>query len=126
MVLLPTHLLTKPVEKHDSPDKSLPDATHQQVVDTLGLLVDSSDPSKATGTVPEGLSTHTPMHKVSKIHMLEKYIPGIEKVASEYHVGNFVAIRGSDERFFESMPLYPRCVTSPGYLCTSETHYDGL
>ena len=35
-------------------------------------------------------------------------IPGIEQLASQYHVGNFVEMRGTGEKFFESMPIYPR------------------
>ena len=41
---------------------------------------------------------------------LKEYVPGLEKLASDYHVGNFVSMR-TGERFFESMPIYPRCVT---------------
>lgn len=39
---------------------------------------------------------------------ITKLIPGIEKLAAEYHIGNFVALRGKNEDFFESMPLYTR------------------
>lgn len=130
MVLIPAHHLHKPVEKYDSPDKSLPDASHQQVADTLSALVNASDPSgpaapadanvpgaAAGDGVPDGVTAHTPIHKLSKLHALEKYIPGLENLASNYHVGNFVMMRGTGEKFFESMPLYPRCVFSLSVFC---------
>ena len=53
---------------------------------------------------------HAQMHKIMNSHFVQNLIPGIEKVASDYHVGNFVVLRGTGEKFFESMPLYPRCV----------------
>lgn len=54
---------------------------------------------------------HAPMHKLSSLPLVQKLIPGLENLADRYHVGNFVAIRGGD-KFFESMPIYPRFVQS--------------
>lgn len=51
---------------------------------------------------------HAPMHKLGQLPFVQKLLPGIETYASQYHIGNYVAMRGSTERFFESMPLYPR------------------
>lgn len=50
------------------------------------------------------------IHAHSLIHMpfLKKLIPGLEDLASKYHFGNYVAMRGTDEKFFESMPIYAR------------------
>ena len=53
------------------------------------------------------------MHRLMEIPFVHKLIPGIEQVASEYHVGNYVMMRGTGEKFFESMPIYPRCVELP-------------
>lgn len=58
---------------------------------------------------------HAPMHNLRELpdsvkEKLKEYVPGLEKLASDYHVGNFVSMR-TGERFFESMPIYPRCVT---------------
>jgi phosphatidylserine decarboxylase len=71
---------------------------------------------------------HAPMHKLPNIPFASKLLPGLAKLASDYHVGNFVVVRGTDEKFFESMPLYPRCVLCPqsfakahewiGWACT--------
>ncbi|KAI0090523.1 phosphatidylserine decarboxylase-domain-containing protein [Irpex rosettiformis] len=40
--------------------------------------------------------------------VVQRLIPGIEDFANSYHVGNYVQMRGSKEKFFESMPIYPR------------------
>lgn len=48
------------------------------------------------------------MHRLLELPLVHKLIPGIEKLASEYHVGNFVIDRTNGERFFESMPIYTR------------------
>ncbi|EIN08718.1 hypothetical protein PUNSTDRAFT_102181 [Punctularia strigosozonata HHB-11173 SS5] len=48
------------------------------------------------------------MHKLTEIPLVRNLVPGLEKVATEFHVGNFVVMRGTGEKFFESMPLYPR------------------
>lgn len=59
-------------------------------------------------------SIHAPMHKVPSIPLVGRFLPGLEGLASKYHIGNFVVIRGTGERFFESMPLYPRYIPMPG------------
>ncbi|KAJ3489822.1 hypothetical protein NLI96_g1860 [Meripilus lineatus] len=55
---------------------------------------------------------HAPLHKLKDLpdnvrEKLKEYVPGLEKLANDYHIGNFVAMR-SGERFFETMPIYPR------------------
>lgn len=50
---------------------------------------------------------HAPFHKIASIPLVHKLVPGIEKLADKFHVGNFVVVRGGD-KFFESMPIYPR------------------
>lgn len=56
-------------------------------------------------------SIHAPMHSLTQLPFVHKLVPGIEDIANQYHVGNYVQMRGSSERFFESMPIYPRCVS---------------
>ena len=51
---------------------------------------------------------HAPIHKLMSLPLVQKLIPGIEDLANNYHVGNYVQMRGTGERFFESMPIYPR------------------
>lgn len=51
---------------------------------------------------------HTPMYRLVHNKYVQSFIPGIEKFANQYHVGNYVMTRGTGEKFFESMPLYPR------------------
>jgi phosphatidylserine decarboxylase len=96
----------KPIEVLTNPEASLPDADQNILADALESLVNHSADHPAD--LGEGL--HASMYRVSAIPWLSKLIPGLERLAAEFHVGNFVAMRGSDERFFESMPLYARCV----------------
>jgi len=93
----------KPIEVIH-PD-NLPQATHDDVAKALVALVERSAKHP---DVTEHI--HAPMHKVKEMSWLHLLIPGIEKLAVKYHVGNYVAVRGSNESFFESMPLYARCV----------------
>ncbi|KAI0363383.1 hypothetical protein BV20DRAFT_975737 [Pilatotrama ljubarskyi] len=53
-------------------------------------------------------SIHAPMHMLENIPLVHKLVPGLEQLASQYHVGNFVIVRSTGERIFESMPVYPR------------------
>ncbi|OAX43191.1 hypothetical protein K503DRAFT_847325 [Rhizopogon vinicolor AM-OR11-026] len=39
---------------------------------------------------------------------LNKFVPQLEALAAKYHVGNYVIIRGTNQRIFESMPIYAR------------------
>ena len=55
-----------------------------------------------------GHGIHAPFHKVIGIPYLNKVVPGLEKLATKHHVGNYVAIRGTNQKFFESMPIYAR------------------
>ena len=105
MALLHHSEINKPVETiHPS---NLPKDSQDPKVaaDALDTLVDNSAKHP---DVEHGI--HAQMHKIRESHFVQKLIPGMEKVASDYHVGNFVVLRGTGEKFFESMPLYPRCV----------------
>lgn len=93
--------LDKPVE-NIHPD-NLPDATKEDFANALVHVVEQSD---TNDDVSHHL--HSPFRDVVKMRWITKLIPGIEKLAAEYHIGNFVALRGKNEDFFESMPLYTR------------------
>jgi len=47
-------------------------------------------------------------HSTSHIPFFRNLESGLENFANKYHFGNYVAIRGTDKKFFESMPLYER------------------
>lgn len=51
---------------------------------------------------------HAPMHRLTSLPILKGLIPKLEKLAAKYHFGNFVVVRGTEDKFFESMPLYAR------------------
>ncbi|EPQ53818.1 hypothetical protein GLOTRDRAFT_78900 [Gloeophyllum trabeum ATCC 11539] len=91
----------KPVETIH-PD-NLPHANKDTLAQALSTIVEHS--SKHTDVTQ---SIHGPMHLIPSIPWVHKLIPGIEDLANKYHVGNFVVIRGTDERIFESMPIYAR------------------
>jgi phosphatidylserine decarboxylase len=98
--LRPKHA-NKPVENiHPN---NLPDANEDHLTAGLKALVNHS--SKHSD-VSQGI--HAPMSGVMKLPWVHDLIPGIEKLAAAYHIGNFVVVRGTNERIFESMPIYAR------------------
>jgi phosphatidylserine decarboxylase len=93
--------IIKPIEAIH-PD-NLPSAKHDHIAKAFSALVERSANSP---NVAEHI--HAPMHIVQDLPWVHSLIPGIEKLAAKYHVGNYVAVRGKNETFFESMPLYVR------------------
>lgn len=91
----------KPVETVHK--DSIAGATSTTVGNALEAVVDHSAEQENVG---HGI--HAPFHKVLGIPYLKKILPGIEDLAAKHHVGNYVVIRGTDEKFFESMPIYAR------------------
>jgi phosphatidylserine decarboxylase len=91
----------KPIEVIH-PD-NLPDATQGEMGKALEALVDYSE---SHSNVAQGI--HARMHLVPHIPWLHPLIKGIEKVATNYHVGNYVVVRETGEKIFESMPIYAR------------------
>ncbi|GAA6025233.1 hypothetical protein JCM8202_001921 [Rhodotorula sphaerocarpa] len=58
---------------------------------------------------PKDLDIHTPAEKGVKHSWLQSLIPGIEHLAAEYHLGNYVLTRTTPpEQIWESMPIYVR------------------
>jgi len=98
-----THDPTKPVETIH-PD-NLPEESKDPKVaaEALHKLVDNSSNHD---DVESGI--HSSMHKLSHNSLLKKLVPGLEDVASKFHVGNYVMNRETGEKFFEGMPIYPR------------------
>ncbi|KAG6853628.1 hypothetical protein C0991_002688 [Blastosporella zonata] len=82
---------------------NLPDASADHCASALSALVDHSD---AEPDVAQGI--HTPMHSLLRVPWIHALIPGIEKVAAAYHVGNYVMIRQTKQPIFEYMPIYAR------------------
>ncbi|KAJ7091328.1 phosphatidylserine decarboxylase-domain-containing protein [Mycena belliarum] len=93
----------KPLENLHSGSNNLPGLTNEQAAQGLVALVDHSQ--KHTD-VSQGI--HASSHTLFSIPWIHSLIPGIEKLAAQYHIGNFVAIRGSKEQIFEAMPIYAR------------------
>lgn len=101
MASLDSSTIDKPIESIH-PD-NLPTAEHHHITKALSILVERSD-------IHPDVKDHViaPMHTVKDLLWLHPLIPGIEHLAARYHVGNYVAVRGSDGKFFESMPIYAR------------------
>ncbi|KAL4074236.1 phosphatidylserine decarboxylase-domain-containing protein [Scleroderma citrinum] len=94
--------VTKAVEKiHPS---HLPQTDKDLIAKGLQQLVEHSLPSKGHGDVTQCIHGSAQSPAV----WLGKLIPELEELASKYHIGNFVAIRGTNQRFFENMPIYVR------------------
>ncbi|KAF5353075.1 hypothetical protein D9758_008750 [Tetrapyrgos nigripes] len=89
----------KPVEKHP---KDIPDTSPEDLVKALSYLVEHS----ADEDVSHGIESYT--INLLEIPGLRKLIPGLERLAAKYHIGNFVVVRETGERIFETMPIYAR------------------
>ncbi|KAK0189157.1 hypothetical protein F5146DRAFT_1205431 [Armillaria mellea] len=98
-----TDIADKPVET-DIQLESLPSTTEDNLALTLEALIDSS--ATNAGDVTQGVDMH--MMHMFRIPWIHKLIPELEKLAAEYHIGNYVVIRATGERVFESMPIYAR------------------
>lgn len=92
---------TKPTE-HIHPT-NLPDASPDNLASALQALVDHSSEHADVG---QGI--HTPVHDLLRVPWIHKLIPGIEKLAVAYHIGNYYIVRSTRETKFESMPIYAR------------------
>ena len=101
MASLDASNIDKPVEKIH-PD-NLPQAGRDDVALGLTKVVEHSADNHNVKH-----SLHAPMQSVLKLSWVHSLVPGIEKLAVDYHVGNYVMIRGEKVPFFESMPLYAR------------------
>ena len=82
---------------------NLPDTTAEETSSALQSLVEYSSSHSDVAQ-----SIHARMHFVPNIPWMHPLVKGIEKVAANYHVGNYVVIRGKNEKIFESMPIYAR------------------
>jgi phosphatidylserine decarboxylase len=93
------NVVDKPVEQiHPG---NLPNVDKDKLALALTALVDRSATHSA-----EGL--YMKLNGIRKDHWFHKFIPGLEDWANKYHTGNYVMIRYTNEKIFESMPLYAR------------------
>ncbi|KAI0740541.1 phosphatidylserine decarboxylase-domain-containing protein [Earliella scabrosa] len=93
---------TKPIEKiqlDHLPDAKDPDDIVAALEKLLQMSEEQDDVKNAM---------HAPMHMLCDIPLVHKLIPGLQELANKYHIGNFVIVRETGERIFESMPIYPR------------------
>ncbi|GAA5933894.1 hypothetical protein JCM3775_000317 [Rhodotorula graminis] len=91
-------LQTQPEPAHDHRT-----ATHEDYAATLDGLTHGEDEG-----VKE-VDLHTPAHEGLAHAWLKRFIPGIEKLAASYGLGNYVVTRGPEPvKVWESMPLYVR------------------
>ncbi|KAF7370638.1 hypothetical protein MSAN_00696800 [Mycena sanguinolenta] len=98
-----SHQVDRPLEHIHTDNNNLPGLSNDQAAQGLVSLVDHSHEHSDLG---HGI--HASSHTIFNIPWIHRMIPGIEKLAAEYHTGNFVAIRGSKEQIFEAMPIYAR------------------
>ncbi|KAK7012242.1 phosphatidylserine decarboxylase-domain-containing protein [Favolaschia claudopus] len=99
----PLHKVDKPLEPIHSESNNLPGLTNEQAAQGLVSLVDHSE-----GHTDVSQGIHATSHTIFNIRWIHNLIPGVERLATQYHIGNFVAIRGSKEQIFEAMPIYAR------------------
>ncbi|RDX43222.1 hypothetical protein OH76DRAFT_1410311 [Lentinus brumalis] len=92
---------TKPIEQIH-PD-NLPTKDPDHVAIALETLVKRSEEHDDVKN-----SMHAPMHQLASLPLVHRLLPGLKDLATQYHVGNYVIVRATGERIFESMPIYPR------------------
>jgi phosphatidylserine decarboxylase len=95
--------IQKPVENDITPSKALPGVDHHAAMQALDKLTDES---QVHGDVTKSIHGHH--GALQKVGWLSVMVPGIEDLAAKYHVGNYVVVRETGEKFFESMPIYAR------------------
>ncbi|EEB92575.1 hypothetical protein MPER_08893, partial [Moniliophthora perniciosa FA553] len=89
----------KPMERIEP--GNLPDVEPSQLAQALEELVERS-----ASDWDVSHTTHSHPSTLFMIPWLDKLIPGLEKLAAEYHIGNFVVVRDTEKLMFKSMPLY--------------------
>lgn len=96
--------LTKPVEQIRP--ENLSHVDKDLIAAGFRQLIEHSRSSSSKGDADVAQSALGFAH--SRIPWLNELIPELEELANKYHVGNFVAVRGTNERVFESMPIFVR------------------
>ncbi|KAK7060844.1 hypothetical protein VNI00_000577 [Paramarasmius palmivorus] len=91
----------KPLEKIEP--GGLPDVEPGQLAKALEELVERS-----ASDWDVSHTTHAHPMTLYRIPWLDKLVPGLEKLAAKYHIGNFVVVRDTGALIFESMPIYAR------------------
>jgi phosphatidylserine decarboxylase len=107
MTSLNAHNIDKPIDPQTKDSLTHPDTGHvhgaEPVTKALYAAVDASE---SDADVQAGI--HAPINSIFGNSFVQKWVPGLQDLAAKYHVGNYVLMRGTGEKFFESMPLYPR------------------
>ncbi|KAJ3986296.1 phosphatidylserine decarboxylase-domain-containing protein [Lentinula detonsa] len=103
MHLLHHQVQDKPVEEIQPQTNNLSEAQDEHIAKGLESMVAQSETNH---DVSHGIHMHG--KNVLEVPWIHKMIPGIEKLAANYHIGNFVVVRESGEKIFESMPIYAR------------------
>ena len=102
------HAEKKPVEVVKDTEHLAKDDT-DAVVAALEKLVDGGAKEKTDDDDHIAIhGVHAPFHDVWRMPSIHKLIPGLEDLANSYHFGNYVIVRETGEKIFESMPIYPR------------------
>jgi hypothetical protein len=91
---------------------NLPDTNPDEASKALETLIEYSASQSDVAQ-----SIHARMHLIPSIPLLHHLIKGIEKIAARYHIGNYVVVRDTGEKIFESMPLYARCINRNDTQC---------
>ncbi|KAK7466343.1 hypothetical protein VKT23_005069 [Stygiomarasmius scandens] len=94
------HSLDKPVDT----SSAIPDASPDALLKALDHLVTHS-------TSSPDISHSTDAYALNLVELPSSFkslLPGLQRLAAKYHIGNYVIVRSTDEVIFESMPLYAR------------------
>ena len=102
-MLLHLNHITKPIEQ-SATLSGLSGADDNDVAQGFANLVGNTHPSQGGGDVAQGI--HAAAH--TRHPFLHKFVPQLQNLADKYHVGNYVIVRKTGEKMFESMPIYAR------------------
>jgi phosphatidylserine decarboxylase len=99
--------ITKPIDPQTRDILCHPDTGEVHSADHAAqALYAAVDATSEHADVTQGI--HAPTHKIASHGIFAKLVPGLQHLADRFHIGNFVMIRGTGEKFFESMPIYTR------------------
>ena len=103
----------KPLEVVDGSDhlskedaEAVADALHQLVEQSSG--VEGVGMGKGQDAFDVRISALAPYHELWTVPLVHQLVPWLEELARKYHWGNYVLVRATGERVFESMPVFTR------------------
>ncbi len=106
LAAIPSHAVADRPLELGLAQESLKDTDQDHLALALETLIDNSATSNED--VSQGVDMHT-MH-LFKAPWMHKLIPELEKLTAQYHLGNYVLVRATGKKIFESMPIYARSV----------------